>query len=316
MRRRLYADDEYNRINNYFPPDPPLPWSWLDDAKKRFIKPISDGYAKILRTDGCLETTCTDYLADYAGFFLCNPFASFFALREIRLGSDYIVDLAIPYDRFSLGLHYNLIEVEPHHSAPFKKNGDKSTRLNHAIDQVENWRRWLNRHARMARDLFPHWIKLDNEPRFAFTIIIGTRQNTKAWLQRRNEISEEYRISIRSHDWLLDSLGERSFLMNDEPSIGGAEERSVSPIIKNALGNPFFKAWGDVEWKRIRHEMAATGHFFVWNADTIIRNRTYNPLYEKFARYCARRMQNFPEDIKTLHRYWTLSVPIRAHVWC
>jgi hypothetical protein len=309
MRQRQQPSFEYERINNYFPPHPPLPWGWIDnEARDRFFKPVQQKWKRLLNSQRIRETTCTRFIADHAGYFLCNH-ASFFALSEIRLGSEFVIDLAVPYDRASLGLLYTLIEIEPPHQAPFKKNGDKSARLSHAIDQVENWRRWLRRHARMARELFPYWYE-HQEPQFQFEIIIGTRENTRDWLERRNEISNDYRISIRSHDYLTDCLGEGRFMFNEDPTIGGAEERGVSLIVKNAMGNPFFKAWSDSEWKRVRNEMSATGHFFVWNSDVIIKNRNYNSLFKPFVRYCERRQNKFSPDIKALYQSWKNHWPI------
>jgi hypothetical protein len=300
---------EYERINTYFPPYPPLPWRWIEETSKVFVSPVLKGWRHLLAGKRIPETTYTQYLANHAGYFLC-PYNSFFALREIRLGSDYVTDLAIPDDRSSLGLFYTLIEVEPPYVRPFKANADKSARFSHAIDQVEKWRSWLRRHSRIARELFPCWWD-DPEPQFEFTIIIGTRENTKPWIPRRNEISAEYRISIRTHDHLTDNLVHRDFGWNERRSLSGSEGRNVSPIIANALGNPFFKAWSDLEWKRIREEIAPSGHFFVWNADSIIKNRQYNKLFVRFVRYCKRRLDKFPLPIKDLYERWQSRRPLR-----
>lgn len=311
MRHRVQPTEEFRRINNYFPPDPPLPWRWIKERADRFLKPVETRWRRLLASKGTREPIYTQFLASYAGYFISSRWDSFFALSEVLLGSDYRIDLVVPHDRASCGLVYNLIEVEPPHVRPFKVNGDKSARLNHAIDQVENWKRWLHRNSGKAREMFPPKWFGDDEPQFTFTIVIGTRANTEPWIQRRNEISSKYQISIRSHDHLTDLLCQSDFAAHGRLGFGECEGRSISPIIKNAMGNPFFRAWSDAEWKAVRQTMAPSGHFFIWNADTIIANRSYNPLFEPFVRYCKRRLKEFPPDIRYHYECWSRQTPLR-----
>jgi len=262
-----------------------LPWSWLRDRASGIHHEIRSEWLSLLDNKNLKERNYTQFLAKYPAFFLANLHWSFFVISELYLGTEYKVDFVVPRDDMSRGFDYEMIEVEHPYEPPFKSNGDKSARLNHAIDQVENWRSWLGKHPSMIKEYFPgvsgHW-----ESHFNFTIIIGNRENSQQWLEKRNEISRRYGIAIRSFDSLTDLRRSGKHFPNVLPEYFSTEAGWLPKFIRNALANPFFETFSDKEWRHLVKEFRPVSHIIEWYADRILQTRRYNEGLSKFEAFC------------------------------
>lgn len=73
---------------------------------------------------------------------------------QVRLGTEFVCDFVF-YDLGSTGMEWNLVEIEAPGRRLFKKDGDFSQALHHAITQVENWQHWVNSNQAAADQLMP-----------------------------------------------------------------------------------------------------------------------------------------------------------------
>ena len=73
---------------------------------------------------------------------------------QVRLGTEFVCDFVF-YDLGSTGMEWNLVEIEAPGGRLFKKDGDFSQGLNHAIAQVERWQHWVNSNQAAADQLMP-----------------------------------------------------------------------------------------------------------------------------------------------------------------
>ena len=131
---------------------------------------------------------------------------------RVRLGSEYEADffcLELP----SYGKEWNAIEIEPTQVQLVTKSGRRSARLEHALQQVRDWRKWVTDNIDYARrPSCQNGLGLDEiSPRFAAQVIIGRRvDHTQAYDDVRRQISENERISVRSWDSVFDRASQRA----------------------------------------------------------------------------------------------------------
>jgi hypothetical protein len=281
----------FARANTFSPPHPPLPWSWLD---KRFLiaSELTKRWKRLLTTAGVKEHQYGTLISDYPAFFLLGMGGSpYFAISELRLGADYVVDLVIASDEASGGMVYTLIELERPQDIPFKANGDKRARLSHALDQVGNWKRWIEDNRREARRLFPCGVN-KRLPILRYRIVIGTGLNTEKWTEKRNDFATKTQLDIRSYDSLTEHLRVFPRLFQDKSILWSAEERDLTFRARNALANPFFRAFTDAEWRRLATELADSPHFTELNAWVFLKHRSYVPELRRFQRLCETKYKH------------------------
>ncbi|MEO7933257.1 MAG: Shedu anti-phage system protein SduA domain-containing protein [Chthoniobacterales bacterium] len=284
---------DYNwleRINRYQPTDPALPWSWL--SKTDIVQRILFQWNSLLQTPNIAERKLTEFLKRNAGLFFHFENQYPFALSEIRLGSHYAIDFALADDRWSDGTLWSLIEIELPSTPPFNKDGSKSMRLSRSLDQIEHWRSWLKRCCRMTQELFPcsRW---NPEAYLKFIIVIGTRENSSKWIERRNELSKDYGVEIRSFDWLTDCLKRGTKWINDTSHWEAHDQGPFAPMVANALGNPLYEAFTHVEWKETIRECCNCDRIMDLNADVILKHRHNSEVFKEFSEFCQARTEEY-----------------------
>lgn len=136
---------------------------------------------------------------------------------RVRLGERFEADffcLEIP----SYGKEWIAVEIEPCSTQLVTKSGRRSAKLEHALQQVRDWRKWTTDnidYARRPRDQSGLGLE-DVGPQFAAEVIIGRRRDhTHAYNQIRKQIRDNERISVRSWDSVLDRARERALIYHD-----------------------------------------------------------------------------------------------------
>ena len=299
-----YDENWFERINGYQPKHPPLPWSWL--GKSGLIDRTLNEWQKLITTQGVPEREITGFLQRNAGLFFHYPYDYPFVLSEIRLGSEFVVDFALPQDRRSEGTRWHLIEMELPGTPPFKSNGDKSARLSHALDQIEQWKSWLKRRCRMLQNLFPchRWLV---DVSFEYHIVIGNRENSKKWLERRNELSAEYNVHIRSFDSFSERLSLFAPLSGDIGHWEAHDQGPFAPRMGNAIANPLYQAFGHAEWVETLRECVNCHRIMDLNADVILSKRSDSELLAEFQSYCLSRPRAYRQWLREFE-----SKPVRS----
>jgi hypothetical protein len=232
----------------------------------------------MLNDETLAEEAYHRFMSENAGFFFSLPFAGEDQLvsSKIRLGSDYAVDFVIARSVRSYGVNYTLMEIESPHSPAYTAAGAPSARLNTAVQQVQNWQRWIERNREEAKRLFPskQFIRLD-DPNFSYSIVIGRRSNMRNHEAERNHYARSLGISIRTFDYFTDELLQRRFSPFTWISRDLVPE--ISEQENNDYTNPFWKAYSDPQWRSIvKNGKFNLSHMVASNLGLLMAHRTYN----------------------------------------
>lgn len=255
-------------------------WDLLNREERKFVHKVLREWKTLLANRKLKEDDYHKFLSDHAGFFLAESDESYRVISKLKLGSDYETDFVVITEGFSKGIFYELIEIESPHSKPFTKNGKPSSKLTYSIQQIMNWQRWIQDNRSQLSKLLPNE-KLVRDSNVKFKIIIGTRDNSRDFIEQRNQYAHELKIEIRSFDSLSDNLKRRSF--HESPRVFSAELQHLPLQIKNKLANPFYKATKESDWKKICNKINPR-HSFAMNYELILETREYNNLFYEFTR--------------------------------
>lgn len=129
--------------------------------------------------------------------------------REINFGGELKCDFAWLNDN-SGGPEWVLVEIESPKLDIFKKSGEPTHKLNHALEQVKSWRRYFNENPSEKRRIF------GAGGRFRYILVAGEKErwtinNAAKWRIDNNKESE---IEIRSSDIFFRALT----ILKDRPS--------------------------------------------------------------------------------------------------
>jgi hypothetical protein len=123
-----------------------------------------------------------------------------------KLGSQYAPDFLIA-GLDSGGLWWYGVELETPKVAMFRKDGDPTSKLSHALRQIEDWRSWLRKNISYAQTTLGF---TDIDADLPCYIIIGKRQNEvldeDTLHDRRREVQKRDKAGLFLHhyEWLLD----------------------------------------------------------------------------------------------------------------
>lgn len=251
-------------------------WSFVKSSP--IYTSVCDRWIEMLKNKALGEEDYQQFLTEHAGFFFSRHLGGEDQLvsAKIRLGSDFTTDFIIATSVRSYGVNYTLVEIESPHSPPYTAAGAPSSRLNTAVQQVQDWQRWIERNREEAKRLFPskQFIRGD-DPNFSYMIVIGRRQNLRGHESKRNHYARSLGIAIRTFDYFTDDLFARRFSPFTWIS------RDLVPVISaqenNEFTNPFYIAYSDPEWRSIAKDGEYdVSHMIARNLDLVMRNRRYN----------------------------------------
>jgi hypothetical protein len=258
-------------------------WSALSSNLNGIVKDLEREWLCLLDDETKKERDYQEFLNRNAGFFWVDGVQFFVVGSQLRLGADLNLDFVRGFDRGSPGFAYELIEIESPHTPPYNHNGDPSQRLNHALQQIRDWKRWItgNLNSEAAR-IFPSG-QFNNEGQsfFAYSVIIGRRANSEIHLNRRNQLQNELGVEIRSFDYLTDRLRRRIFV--DEHVAVSPECKRLSNLELNQLVNPFNEAIPDARWRKmVKDPRFQPVHMVCLNAKLLNEAWTQSSLLNRF----------------------------------
>ena len=130
-----------------------------------------------------------------------------FQLNKVSFGGQHVADF-LTAEASSIGIEWYLIEIESP-SLPLEK-GDGSFRaeLNHAIDQIKDWRSWIMNNQDVSRKPRGEGglglVGIDSRAR---GLVIGGRRHSYShrFNEFRRQLISDQRIAVHSYDWLVDT---------------------------------------------------------------------------------------------------------------
>jgi hypothetical protein len=226
-------------------------WNALSTDLNGIVKDIEREWIQLLHDTTKKERDYQSFLDRNAGFFWVDGVQFFVVGSQLSFGADLNLDFVRGFDRGSPGFAYELIEIESPHTPPYNSNGDPSGRLNHALQQIRDWKRWItaNLNSEVPR-IFPSGqLNSEGQGVFKYKIVIGRRSNSAVHLDRRNQLESELGVEVRSFDYLTDRLRHRIFV--NEFMAVSPECKALSAEHLNNLVNPFNRAIPDARWRRM-----------------------------------------------------------------
>ncbi len=126
-------------------------------------------------------------------------------IPQKKLGAEFVPDFVIG-ESYSGGGSWTLVELESPASLMFRKDGDPSASLQHALRQLTDWRAWLMRNRDYAaRSRNDNGLGLtDISPNSRGLVLIGRERDLDpADNPRRQRLEEDNMIMLHSYDWLV-----------------------------------------------------------------------------------------------------------------
>lgn len=222
-------------------------WSLLNKERRGVLEGVARAWERMLRNKRFLESKYHFFLEDHAGLFFSQPFGTYIVVSNIEMGAELKPDLVVVSDNHSYGFKYELIELESPHDRIFTSKGRQSAKLTHALQQLEDWQRWLEKYSQNAKVLFPSKShSLWGDPQISYTVVIGRRNE----MLRNNEVriqkATKYHCSIRSFDYLTDRLRQNLFVNHNLFERG----KHLTDEEVNRIVSPFFRAMSSSSWRQ------------------------------------------------------------------
>lgn len=253
-------------------------YDWNKFTNSNIHKQIIHEWEILLSNTKLKEKDYHAFLMAHPGIFLTGP-RSYLVVSKLKLGSFYETDFVIVNEGFSEGTQYNLIEIETPHTKLFDSSGKPTAKLNSALQQIRDWRRFLIDHRTSMKNAFPTLTtRVMRLSKLTFTIIIGRRTGNLEILEKRNQIADNEKIKIVSYDRLTDLAKIKFFPI--EPHISCSELDHMPYHMRNELANPFYQCISDSVWKSINKE----GHYHIYDTllEQILKHRKYNKYFNIF----------------------------------
>lgn len=122
-----------------------------------------------------------------------------FVIPQKRLGAEHVTDFLV-LGVTSLGPEWMAVELEAPRHELLTKKGRLRAPVQHAVDQIEDWREWLTVNVAYAQTQH-HLVGLTN--RVPGLVIIGRADPAAEREPARKRLAEQDQIQIHSWDWLL-----------------------------------------------------------------------------------------------------------------
>lgn len=245
--------------------------NWYDKIDNDFKK------IKILEWMSLLDQSLTEnyyhkYLSKNAGLFLgaenCH-----LVISKLKMGSELETDFVTLSDGFSNGNQFELIEIKQPGTKLFTSKGLMTADFNRAVQQIRDWKRWLIDNPTWLRKYLPTIsTRVVFNSHLKFKIVIGRRLSNPFEIEKRNQIAEEIGAEIRSFDYITDRFNLRDFRR-------AAWLENEYHFFKEEVGNPFYKALTDSQWKKFcNRQKVSTFHFYSYHCEDLVTFRKTIPI--------------------------------------
>jgi hypothetical protein len=142
------------------------------------------------------------------------------AIPQKRLGAEYVPDFLLA-ECSSIGMEWEAVELESPLARIWKRDGDFTQQVNHAVEQIRHWRLWLSQnrdYAARARSEGGLGLTDIDGGEMSGLVLIGRRdddQEPKVDLRRQRSGS---RIIVHTYDWLIEWLSILGEFLPPRPS--------------------------------------------------------------------------------------------------
>ncbi|WP_312106410.1 Shedu anti-phage system protein SduA domain-containing protein [Acinetobacter venetianus] len=266
-----------------------VPWAQVDTCQ--IYNQIKDEWLNLLANKKAKELDYQLFLQQHAGFFFPSSWDNEeIIVSELVLGSEYRADFMIASSQRSYGFVYTLIEIEVPHEPAFTKNGQPRARLTHALQQIRDWKRWIENNRDQANRIFPSKRNtVTGVQHFEYIVVIGRRTDaTSDFDDKRNQLAKDLGVQIRSFDWFTDNFLKKrfsSFNCYSSDLIGPTKDQD------NDLSNPFYYAYSSKNWHDfINSPQLKLSHMIGHNIASLLSLRTLN----------LERLNQFKIELKSL----------------
>ena len=183
----------------------------LDAGLVRWDRVPSDAcdmFEKLLE-DTPTEAAAQKFLEDHPEFLVQTLGGGHgrFQKAQVRLGKEYVADFIVA-EEHSMGVEWYLVELESPVMRVARKDGAFTAALNHAIDQIKDWRAWLSHNADYARrpEAQDGLGLIGIDSRAKGLVVAGRRQDyPPRYDEFRRQTRNDQQISIHSYDWLMEA---------------------------------------------------------------------------------------------------------------
>jgi hypothetical protein len=236
-------------------------------------------------------------LKDTAYLFFHIDFECGFITREFQFGNEYRADFLIAQDRFSSGNEYIFIEMESPGEKPYTKNGNPSQMLTHALQQIRDWKRWLNGNNQATTTLFPSVLwKYGIEATMKFKIVIGRDVDFMPFEAQIVQLGRENGVEIKSYDHLLHTFDRKHYFNNFLSGSGQIEGFSKS--VRNKLVSPFLTTFSSGDYGQSIRNGRYGYHLMFDYAEALAERAKFNKYLADFDELTKRKIEEYRDLIR------------------
>lgn len=252
-----------------------IPWAQVNGSN--VLAEIKKEWISLLNDSSADERHYQSFLHNHAGFFFpASSNNESLVVSELVLGSDYRVDFMVASCERSYGFVYTLIEIETPHESAFTNNGQPRARLTHALQQIRDWKAWLENNRDQAGRLFPSKRNTTTGVQhFEYIVVMGRRTDlTTKFDDKRNQLAKDLDVTIRSFDWFTDIL-----LAGRFNSFNCYSSDLIGPTIDqdNDFSNPFLCCYSSKNWRSfINDHQIRLSHMIGHNITSLLSLRMVN----------------------------------------
>jgi hypothetical protein len=133
-----------------------------------------------------------------------------YVIPKLRLGAQYVTDFILP-EMSSGGTTWTLVELEPADTQLTTSKGLYADRIRQGLQQLRNWRSWLEENKSYARQSHPNGLGFGEIAGVDAWLIVGRRRNASLLFnQLRQQTLNGERITIKTYDRLLEWFQKRA----------------------------------------------------------------------------------------------------------
>jgi Domain of unknown function (DUF4263) len=274
------------------------PWSILSngEAGRALVAQIRSELERAIEPPAT-ERDVLKLLRDTAYCYFNLNFDCGFIAHEFQLHNRYRADFVIAEDYMSRGNEYRFIELESPTEKPYTANGNPSGLLNHALQQIRDWKRWLRGNMQEASRLFPSLLWDEHVgPVITFEIIIGRAKDFERFTARIAQLERDNDIVINSYDHLLHNLDRKTYFRNFSDQAGQITD--FSKKVRNVIVSPFRTTFSSTEYEEIIRTGRRGIHLTIEYAQQLAEHAVFNSHLAEFDRIAAQTIEAFERELR------------------
>lgn len=220
-------------------------WRMLKNEGGDIVTSIANDWKRLLDDPSKDEQSFCRFVRQHAVMFFRNALPwrpTIVVVSDIKMAS-FRVNFALASDERSAGISYHLYKVATPHQAVCDEYGSLTTHAKDALNEIDNWKLWLESNPQPTSRLFPTVPGAENQlrARFRFNLVMGKDSPPIP------SMTGSSKVKVWSFNDLTEHLMSLAF-QDIIPYGWDVNFNKTTLEQRNRLSSPFFQALSLNEW--------------------------------------------------------------------